>query len=108
MYEELEPATVARRLKEAPNSVVLLDVREPYEREIASIEPSLHIPMNDVPQRLAEIPRDRQVVVYCHTGGRSMMVASYLMGEGFPSVANLSGGIDAWSRRVDPGVPRYT
>ena len=108
MFEELDPTIVARRMKEAPGSVVLLDVREPFERELASIEPSLHIPMNDVPRRLAEIPRDHQVVVYCHTGARSMMVASYLEGEGFPSVANLTGGIDAWSRRVDPGVPRYT
>jgi len=108
MYEDLDPATVARRLKETPTSVVLLDVREPFERSLAAIEPSLHIPMNDVPGRIAEIPRDRQVVVYCHTGGRSMMVASYLLGEGFPSVANLAGGIDAWSRRVDPSIPRYT
>ena len=108
MFEELDPVTVARRMKEAPESIVLLDVREPFERTLASIEPSLHIPMNDVPGRLVEIPRDREVVVYCHTGGRSMMVASYLVGEGFPSVANLSGGIDAWSRRVDPSLPRYS
>jgi len=108
LFEELDPPTVARRMKETPDSFVLLDVREAFERSLASIQPSLHIPMNDVPSRLAEIPRDRQVVVYCHTGGRSMMVASFLVGEGFPSVANLSGGIDAWSRRVDPSIPRYS
>jgi len=108
MFAELDPATVARRLKEQPGTVVLLDVREPFERRFASIEPSLHIPMNDVPDRLDEIPKDREVVVYCHTGARSMMVASFLEAEGFPSVANLSGGIDAWSVRVDPRVPRYS
>ena len=108
MFEELDPATVARRMKELPGSVVLLDVREPFERRLATIEPSLHIPMNDVPDRLNEIPKDRQVVVYCHSGSRSMMVASFLNAQGFPSVANLSGGIDAWSVRVDPRVPRYS
>jgi rhodanese-related sulfurtransferase len=107
MFQELDPAAVARRLKEAPESLVLLDVRELFERGFAAIEPSLHIPMNEVPSRLQEIPKDREVVVYCHTGSRSMMVASFLHGEGFPSVANLSGGIDAWSVEVDPKVPRY-
>jgi len=87
--------------------MVLLDVREPYERRLASIQPSLHIPMNDVPRRLSEIPKDREVVVYCHSGVRSMMVAGYLEGAGYSSVANLSGGIDAWSVRVDPSIPRY-
>ena len=107
MFEELEPRTVAQRLRERPESVVLLDVREPDERELAVIEPSLHIPMGEIPGRLEEIPKDRQVIVYCHSGARSMMVASYLLDSGFESVANLSGGIDAWSVRVDPKVPRY-
>jgi rhodanese-related sulfurtransferase len=107
MFADLDPATVARKMKEQPDTVVLLDVREPFERQFASIDPSLHIPMNDVPHRLREIPKDRQVVVYCHSGARSMMVASFLDTQGFPSVANLSGGIDAWSVRVDPRVPRY-
>jgi len=107
MFHEVDPATVARRMKEAPDSIVLLDVREPFERHFAAIQPSLHIPMNDVPSRLAEIPRNREVVVYCHSGARSMMVASFLEGEGFESVANLTGGIDAWSVHVDPKVPRY-
>jgi rhodanese-related sulfurtransferase len=86
---------------------VLLDVREPCERDFAVIEPSLHIPMNGVWERLREIPKDREVVAYCHGGGRSMMGAGYLRSRGFPSVANLSGGIDAWSVQVDRNVPRY-
>jgi rhodanese-related sulfurtransferase len=107
MPEQLEPSEVARRMREKPDSIVLLDVREPYERRMAAIVPSLYIPMNEVPDRLAEVPRDREVVVYCHSGARSMMVAGYLEENGFPTVANLAGGIDAWSVRVDPTVPRY-
>lgn len=107
MVEELDPREVARRLGDQPSALVLVDVREPYERELAAVEPSLHIPMHEVPARLAEIPRDRTVVVYCHSGGRSALVAGYLEHQGFPKVANLSGGIDRWSREVDPSVPRY-
>jgi adenylyltransferase/sulfurtransferase len=108
MLEDLDPTTVAQRLKERPESVVLLDVREVFERQLAAIRPSLHIPMADVPGRLDEIPKDREVIVYCHSGGRSLLVASFLDENGFASVANLSGGIDAWSLDVDPNVPRYT
>ena len=107
MVEELSPREVARRLREEPGKVVLLDVREPFERELAVIEPSQHIPMHDVPSRLGEIARDRTVVVYCHTGVRSAMVAGFLEQQGLLSVVNLGGGIDAWSRQVDPTVRRY-
>jgi sulfur-carrier protein adenylyltransferase/sulfurtransferase len=107
MVEELEPRDVARRLRDAPAALLLLDVREPFERELAAVEPSLHIPMREVASRLDEIPRDRTVVVYCHSGGRSALVAGYLEHHGFSAVANLSGGIDRWSREVDPNVPRY-
>jgi sulfur-carrier protein adenylyltransferase/sulfurtransferase len=107
MVEEIEPDEVAKRLRAHPDRIVLLDVREPHERELASIEPSLHIPMGEVPERLAEIPRDREIIVFCHGGGRSAMIAAYLEGEGYRPVGNLSGGIDAWSVDVDPKVPRY-
>jgi rhodanese-related sulfurtransferase len=107
MVEELSPAEVAARLKSDPTAVVLLDVREPYERELAHIEPSLFIPMREVPERLEEIPKDREVVVYCHGGARSAMIAGFLEGKGYQRVVNLHGGIDAWSRTVDPKVPRY-
>jgi sulfur-carrier protein adenylyltransferase/sulfurtransferase len=107
VVEELEPEEVVRRLKQDPHGVLLLDVREPFERELAVIEPSVHIPMGEVSQRLDELPRDRPIVVYCHGGGRSAMIAAYLESEGYRSVANLSGGIDAWSLTVDPKVPRY-
>ena len=64
--------------------------------------------MNEVPNRLSEIPKDRKLVVYCHHGTRSMMVAAYLEGAGYPAPTNLDGGIDAWSQHVDRKVPRYT
>lgn len=107
MVAALSPEEVAERLRSAPDGIVLLDVREPDERETARIEPSIHIPMGEVAGRVAEIPKDRELVVYCHHGTRSMMVATYLQFHGFPEVANLSGGIDRWSERVDPKVPRY-
>jgi len=87
--------------------LLLLDVREAFEREVARIEPSVHIPMQEIPSRLGEIPRDRAVVVYCHSGTRSAMVAGFLEQHGFRNVANLNGGIEAWSIEVDPDVPRY-
>ncbi|MGA7922672.1 MAG: rhodanese-like domain-containing protein [Thermoplasmata archaeon] len=102
-----EPQEVADLLRSHPSELVLLDVRETDERATALIEPSLHIPMNSIPARFHELPRNREIVVYCHTGSRSAMVAAYLEGQGFSQLANLEGGIDAWSRRVDPAVPRY-
>jgi rhodanese-related sulfurtransferase len=108
MVEELTPTEVSRRLQRSDSSPpVLLDVREPFERQLARIEPSLHIPMDEVPARLSELSRDREIVVYCHSGGRSAMVAGFLEQQGFSHVANLSGGIDAWAREVDRKVPRY-
>ncbi len=108
MVASLSPEDAAQKLKERPEEYTLLDVREPDEREVAAIEPSIHVPMNDVPRRLAEIPKDKKLIVYCHHGSRSMMVAGYLQGAGYASVSNLDGGIDAWSRKVDPSVPRYS
>jgi len=108
MVHEIDPSEAARKLKAEPEKVLLLDVREPYERELAVIEPSLHIPMGEIPSRAEEIPRDRELIVYCHGGGRSMVVASFLEGQGFEAVENLTGGIDAWSVKVDHSVPRYS
>ncbi|MGA8664625.1 MAG: rhodanese-like domain-containing protein [Thermoplasmata archaeon] len=106
--DELTPEEVAEKMRARPSELVLLDVREPWERGLAVIEPSLHIPMGEVPTRVAELPKDRLIVVYCHGGMRSALIAGYLEGHGFASVANLSGGIDAWSTDVDPKVPRYS
>ena len=86
---------------------LLLDVREPWEWETARIEGSQHIPMREVPARLAELDPDREVVAVCHHGGRSQQVAMFLEKNGFSKVHNLQGGVDAWSRTVDPAVPLY-
>jgi rhodanese-related sulfurtransferase len=107
MVEEIEPDEVARRLSAGGAAPLLLDVREEDEVAAARIDPSVHIPMNEVPARLAEIPSEREIIVYCHHGSRSAMVAAFLEARGYPKVWNLSGGIDAWSKRVDPSIPRY-
>lgn len=84
----------------------LLDVREPSELRLASIDGALHVPMRTVPARLAEIPRDRPVLVMCHHGSRSQMVADWLAAQGYRA-ENVAGGIDAWADEVDPKVPKY-
>ena len=94
----------ARARGEAP---VMLDVREPFELAIARIEGAIAIPMGTVPDRLGELERTRPLVVICHTGRRSGAVCEYLRAQGFTNVHNLKGGIEAWSREVDPSVPRY-
>ncbi|MCD8533655.1 MAG: hypothetical protein LR011_02235 [Verrucomicrobia bacterium] len=91
------------------SDLVLLDVREPDEREFASIQPSEWIPMNEIPSRLVELEPflQKKLVVYCHHGGRSARVVNFLKDQGFESVYNLDGGIDRWSLEIDPEVPRY-
>ena len=87
--------------------MVLLDVREAWEIEAASVDGATWIPMGDVTGRLSEIDAHLPIVVMCHGGIRSLQVAQYLAASGYEQVMNLAGGIDAWSREVDPGVPRY-
>lgn len=102
---EIEPLELSEQLK-AGNQVYLLDCREPWEFEEASIAGSELIPMQTIPHRLALIPTDRPVVVVCHSGRRSMDVALWLRGQGIRA-RSLSGGIDRWSLEIDPAVPRY-
>lgn len=86
---------------------LLIDVREPGEHAVCRIEGSRLIPMNSIPARLAEIPRDVPILVHCHHGGRSLKVTQFLRSKGYVQVSNVQGGIEAWSLKVDPGVPRY-
>jgi sulfur-carrier protein adenylyltransferase/sulfurtransferase len=95
-----------KRRRDAGEGVFLLDVREPYEYQIAQIGGTL-IPQNDVPQRLNEIPRDREIVVQCRSGARSQKIAEFLKQSGYSQVVNLAGGILAWSDEVDPKVQKY-
>jgi rhodanese-related sulfurtransferase len=85
----------------------VLDVRETWELERASLPGTLHIPMREVPSRMEELPRDQPLAVLCHHGGRSMQVVVFLQHHGFTQAVNVAGGIDAWSQVVDPSVPRY-
>ena len=103
---EVSPAQVKAKL-DAGEAFTLLDCRNDDERAFCLIEPSLHIPMHQTPERLAEIPRDQPVVVYCHHGVRSLQVTSFLKTQGFDDVQSMAGGIDLWSLRIDPTVPRY-
>ncbi len=103
------PQLSVKELKQridAGEDVFILDVREPFEYQIANLGGTL-IPMNDVPRRLAEIDRDREIVVQCKSGGRSQMAAEFLAKNGFQKVHNLTGGIIAWSSEIDPSVRKY-
>jgi rhodanese-related sulfurtransferase len=86
---------------------LLLDVREPWEYERARIAGAQLVPMREVPAHLDEIDPGRDVVAICHHGGRSAQVALFLERNGYRKVLNLVGGVDAWSRTVDPAVPQY-
>jgi len=103
---EIAPAALSVRLARG-DDLFVLDVREPWEHEIAQIEGATLMPMQTVPAQHGALPRDRTVVVYCHHGQRSAMVADYLRAAGFKRVLNLGGGIDRWSVDVDPSVARY-
>ena len=94
---------------DANPSVLLIDVREPYEVGFASFRPYpfVHIPLADLPARMAELPRERDIVVACRSGSRSAHAARYLRDHGYSRVRNLAGGINAWSDDVDPTVPKY-
>jgi adenylyltransferase/sulfurtransferase len=95
-----------KRRIDAGEDVQLIDVREPYEYQIAQIGGKL-IPQNDVANRLAEIDRDREVVVHCRSGARSQRIAEFLKQAGYPKVVNVAGGILAWSDEIDPKVQKY-
>lgn len=104
---EIPPKDISPRFRSGDSSLVLLDVREPEELAICRIMGALHIPMRDVPARVGELDRSKELVVFCHTGYRSMNVANWLKQQGFANVKNLAGGIDAWSTDVDTTIPRY-
>ena len=103
------PQITVKELKarrDAGEDIFLLDVREPYEFQIAQIGGKL-IPQNDVPQRLSEIPRNREIVVHCRSGARSQKIAEFLKQSGYNDVVNVAGGILAWADEIDPTVQKY-
>ena len=103
---EITPEEV-RELRDAGEPFTLLDVREPWELQTARISGSTNIVMNEIPARVAELERNAPIVVICHHGVRSLNVTAWLRRQGFTNVRSMRGGIDAWSRSIDPNVPVY-
>jgi len=87
--------------------LVVLDVREPFEWEIAHLAGARHIPLGQLPARLSELDGHADIVVYCHHGTRSARAVEFLRAAGYSKVRNLTGGIDAWATQVDAATPRY-
>ena len=108
--EQIYPAQVAEWVDRQTQRPVLLDVREGWELQTASVSTEgldlVHMPMQSIPARLDELDKTRPIACLCHHGGRSMQVASFLLQHGF-QVVNVAGGIHAWSAQVDPRIPVY-
>lgn len=108
--EQITPAQLADWAKSQTQRPILLDVREGWECQTASVTPEawdlVHMPMQTIPARLDELDKSRPIACLCHHGGRSMQVAAFLAHHGF-QVANVAGGIHAWSVQLDPSVPVY-
>jgi len=101
---EVDVTTAAEQLREGAQ---LLDVREPHEIATCAIAGSRRIPMQQIPAQMADLPRDRLILVHCHHGGRSLRVTQFLRANGFTQVSNVAGGIDAWAEQIDPTLARY-
>ena len=105
---QIDSRELAERLGDASSPApLLLDVREPWEFALCHIEGSVPMPMSSVPARLAELDRNREIVVICHHGGRSAQVCMFLAHQGFDKLINLAGGVAGWAAQVDPSMPRY-
>jgi len=108
LIPQLTPGELARWREDAAREPpVLVDVREPWEFDLARIEGSLLVPLGELPRRLDELPRDRPLVMVCHTGRRSQNAAMFLAQSGFTDVRNLGGGVEGWAVEVDPSMRRY-
>ena len=106
MSEEMSVIELKRRL-DAGESLAILDVREPWEREICAIEGSISIPLNQLPEGIERLAKDRPLVVLCHHGMRSQLAVDWLRSNGVEDAVNLAGGIDAWARQVDRQMKVY-
>lgn len=104
MIREVSPTEFQSR---RAAGALLLDVRDDWELALARVPDVVHIPMSQIAERLGELDLERETVVICRSGARSLKVARFLAQQGFKSVANLTGGVLAWSREVDPSVPQY-
>lgn len=103
---ELSPQDLAHEI-EAGRKLVLLDVRGQDELDISQMAGIVHIPMQEVPERITELDAESDIVVICRSGGRSARVTAFLLQNGFPHVRNMSGGMNEWATEVDPSLPVY-
>lgn len=105
---EIDAATLFAQ-READTSIVLVDVREPWEHKLGVIAGAQLLPLSGLPQVLDAftVPKQAQLVTYCHHGMRSLKAASWLLRAGYKNVRSLAGGIDAWAQHIDPALRRY-
>lgn len=103
---EITPQDLKSRL-DRDDRPLLLDVRQDWETRLCKLPNAVHIPIEEIEFRTEELDPAAEIVVYCHQGVRSAAVADYLRQLGFRDVKNLSGGLDAWARAVEPGMRRY-
>jgi rhodanese-related sulfurtransferase len=104
---EIAPDEVKAKL-DSGSTVLMIDVREPEEHAICRIDGSRLLPMQSIPLHLEELRQEaNEIVVFCHHGVRSLSVVDWLRRQGVENCRSMAGGIDLWSRRIDPGVPRY-
>ena len=103
---DMTPEELKQKMDAGDKNLFVLDVREPNEYQICNLGGHL-IPLNDLPKRVGELDKSKEIVVHCKMGGRSAKAVDYLKQQGFTNVHNLVGGINAWSERVDPKVPKY-
>ncbi|MBK5970240.1 MULTISPECIES: rhodanese-like domain-containing protein [Thiorhodovibrio] len=105
--QDITPKELSERLATGAEPPLLLDVREPWEAAICQIPGSRLIPMREIPQHSAALDANRETVVICHHGVRSLQVALYLERSGYQNILNLQGGIAAWAEQVDPQMATY-
>lgn len=110
IMQNITPEQLKQKLaEENGETFIVVDVREDEEVDLCALPNTLHIPMNEIPLRQNELPDDVDIIIHCHHGVRSQYVIAYLIEAGFESdrLFNLSGGIDAWARNIDPDMIQY-
>lgn len=107
MIQQLSVTELEEKLDQKSDKLVVLDVREPWERNICALPEATAIPMREVPARAEELPKDAELVIMCHHGIRSQQVALYLERVGFDKLHNVVGGIAAWAREIDTKMQTY-
>ena len=106
LTDSIDVRTLKQRMDEGDESFLLVDVREPHERQISEIPNAIPIPMGDLRERASELDESKEIIVHCRSGKRSAMAANFLRGQGFRAT-NLEGGVLAWSDQIDPTQPKY-